>query len=151
MIEVNERIDVIASPDAVWEILSNPHEVVECVPGATLGELQEDGFYDAGLIVKFGPARVTFHARFMLELDQVTHSGTVTSRGKDNQGGTKIRANMKFRVVPQDTNIGSSIFVDANVEVSGRLSTIVESGASLVVGRMTKEFTEHLETRLNKV
>ncbi len=151
MIEVNERIDVIASPDAVWEILSNPHEVVECVPGATLGELQEDGFYDAGLIVKFGPARVTFHARFMLELDQVTHSGTVTSRGKDNQGGTKIRANMKFRVMPQDTNIGSSIFVDANVEVSGRLSTIVESGASLVVGRMTKEFTEHLETRLNKV
>jgi hypothetical protein len=87
----------------------------------------------------------------MLELDQVTHSGTVTSRGKDNQGGTKIRANMKFRVVPQDTNLGSSIFVDANVEVSGRLSTIVESGASLVVGRMTKEFTEHLETRLNKV
>jgi len=151
MIEVNERIDVIASPDAVWEILSNPHEVVECVPGATLGELQEDGFYDAGLIVKFGPARVTFHARFMLELDQVTHSGIVTSRGKDNQGGTKIRANMKFRVVPQDTNLGSSIFVDANVEVSGRLSTIVESGASLVVGRMTKEFTEHLETRLNKV
>ena len=151
MIEVNERIDVIASPDAVWEILSNPHEVVECVPGATVGELQEDGFYDAGLIVKFGPARVTFHARFMLELDQVTHSGTVTSRGKDNQGGTKIRANMKFRVVPQDTNLGSSIFVDANVEVSGRLSTIVESGASLVVGRMTKEFTEHLETRLNKV
>jgi len=151
MIEVNERIDVIASPDAVWEILSNPHEVVECVPGATLGELQEDGFYDAGLIVKFGPARVTFHARFMLELDQVTHSGTVTSRGKDNQGGTKIRANMKFRVVPQDTNLGSSIFVDANVEVSGRLSTIIESGASLVVGRMTKEFTEHLETRLNKV
>ena len=58
---------------------------------------------------------------------------------------------MKFRVVPQDTNLGSSIFVDANVEVSGRLSTIVESGASLVVGRMTKEFTEHLETRLNKV
>ncbi len=151
MIEVNERIDVIASPEVVWEILSNPHEVVECVPGATLGELQEDGFYDAGLIVKFGPARVTFHARFMLELDQVTHSGTVTSRGKDNQGGTKIRANMKFRVVPQDTNLGSSIFVDANVEVSGRLSTIVESGASLVVGRMTKEFTEHLETRLNKV
>ena len=148
MIEVNERIDVPSTPRAVWEVLSNPHAVVECVPGASLGELQEDGYYDAGLLVKFGPAKVTFKARFMLELDEPSMSGTVTSRGKDNQGGTRIRATMKFRVVAAEEGAGSSIFIESNVEVTGRLSMVVESGASLVVGRMTKEFTDHLVARL---
>ena len=90
MIEVNQRIDVSSSPQAVWAILSDPHAVVECVKGASLGERHEDGSYDAGLMVSFGPARVTFKARFNLELDPATMSGTVSSRGKDNQGGTRI-------------------------------------------------------------
>ncbi len=148
MIEVNEQIDVPSDPQAVWKVLSDPHAVVECVPGASLGELQEDGYYDAGLLVKFGPAKVTFKARFMLELDEPTMSGTVTSRGKDNQGGTRIRATMKFKVVAAEAGTGSAILIDSNVEVSGRLSMVVESGASLVVGRMTKEFTERLVARL---
>ncbi|RPJ46891.1 MAG: carbon monoxide dehydrogenase [Betaproteobacteria bacterium] len=148
MIEVNERIDVPSSSREVWKVLSDPHAVVECVPGASLGELQEDGYYDAGLLVKFGPAKITFNARFMLELDEPALSGAVTSRGKDNQGGTRIHATMNFRVVDQEGGAGSSILIDSNVEVSGRLSSVVESGASLVVGRMTREFTERLVARL---
>ena len=88
MIEVNERVDVDSTPEAVWAVLSDPHAVVECVKGASLGEKDEEGWYDAGLLVAFGPARVTFKARFKLDLDPATLSGKVSSRGKDNQGGT---------------------------------------------------------------
>jgi hypothetical protein len=38
--------------------------------------------------------------------------------------------------------------IDAQVEISGRLASLVESGASLVVKRMTGEFTERLAARL---
>ena len=38
MIEVNERVDVAASPQVVWDLLSNPHAVVNCVNGAKLGD-----------------------------------------------------------------------------------------------------------------
>lgn len=146
MIEVNQRIDVPASPEEVWKVLSDPHAVVECVKGASLGEQHEDGSYDAGLLVSFGPARVTFKARFSLELDPAKMSGKVSSRGKDNQGGTRIKADMAFRVEPSGT--GSAVLIEAKTEVGGRLASIVESGANLVVGRMTADFARRLEARL---
>ena len=102
MIEVNERVDVAAPPDTVWELLSNPEAVVNCVAGAKLGEKHEDGTFDASMVVKFGPAKVTFNMRIALELDPAAKTGNVTSRGKDNQGGTRVRATMKFSVVCRD-------------------------------------------------
>ena len=122
MIEVNERVDVDSTPEAVWAVLSDPHAVVECVKGASLGEKDEEGWYDAGLLVAFGPARVTFKARFKLDLDPATLSGKVSSRGKDNQGGTRIKADMNFRVVPRTDAPGTSVLIEAKTEVGGRLA-----------------------------
>lgn len=148
MIEVKERIEVPAPPRVVWDLLSDPHAVVTCVPGAALGEAHEDGPFDASLTVKFGPAKVTFHARVALELDAAAMTGHVASRGRDNQGGTKFRATMNFQVVEQPDAPGSAILITAQVEIGGRLASLVEGGANLVVKRMTAEFSERLAARL---
>ena len=147
MIEVNEQVYAPATPQTVWELLSHPEAVVACVPGASVGETHEDGTFDAGILVKFGPAKVAFKARVGLELDPATMTGSVSSRGKDNQGGTRIKADMAFRVEPSGT--GSAVLIEAKTEVGGRLASIVESGANLVVGRMTADFAKRLEARLN--
>jgi uncharacterized protein len=117
------------------------------VPGASLGEHHDDGSFDAGVLVKFGPAKVTFKARVGLELDPAAMSGKVSSRGKDNQGGTRFNASMTFAVSPQAEPAGSVVDIKANVEISGRLSSVVESGAGLVVKRMTADFSERLAAR----
>lgn len=147
MIEVNERIEVPSAPRIVWGLLSDPHAVVGCVPGAALGDEQEDGSYDATLTVKFGPAKVTFRARVALELDPAAMTGRVVARGKDNLGGTRIRSTMTFRVVERAEPPGSMIPIEAQVEIFGRLASLVEGGATLVVKRMTSEFTERLAAR----
>lgn len=147
MIEVNERIDVPSTPRVVWDLLSDPRAVAACVPGATLGEQQEDGSFDASLIVKFGPAKVTFRTRIALELNTAAMTGHVTARGKDSQGGTRVRATMTFKVVEQTEPPGSSIPIEARVEISGRLAGLVESGAAFVVKRMTSEFSERVAAR----
>ena len=148
MIEVNEHVDVAAPPQVVWDLLANPHAVVNCVNGAKLGEQHEDGTFDASMVVKFGPAKVTFHTRIALELDAAARTGHVTARGKDNQGGTRVRATMRFGVVGQTDSPGSSIPITAEVEISGKLAHLVETGASLVVKRMTKDFSERLAEHL---
>lgn len=147
MIDINERIDVPAAPSTVWDILSDPHAVVECVPDAALGEQHEDGSFDATLVVKFGPAKVKFQVRAALELDEPARMGRVTTRGKDNQGGTRVRATMHFKVTEQEGTVGSTIAIKAEVEVTGRLATLVEGGAKLVTKRMTAEFSERLAAR----
>lgn len=150
MIEVNERIEVSAPTRTVWALLSDPHSVVECVPGATLGEQHEDGSFDATLMVKFGPAKVTFRARVAVEFDETNMSGRVSSKGKDNQGGTRFNASMGFRVVEQENGTGAAVPIDAQVDITGRLASLVESGAALVVKRMTGEFSERLAARCAK-
>jgi carbon monoxide dehydrogenase subunit G len=147
MIEVNERIEVPAAPRLVWELLSDPHAVVDCVEGAALGEQHEDGSFDATLVVKFGPARVTFRAQFALELNSAAMTGSVTARGKDSVGGTRVRATMNFGVVERTDQPGSVIPVAAEVEISGRLASMIETGANLVVKRMVGDFTERLAVR----
>jgi carbon monoxide dehydrogenase subunit G len=146
-VEVNERIEVAASPRTVWAILSDPQAVVECVPGAALGEKHEDGTFDSTVTVKFGPARVTFKARVGLELDPETMVGHVSSRGKDNQGGTRFNGKMTFSVTEQAEGQGSAILLEAEVEISGKLAMLVESGAKLVIKHMTSEFSERLAAR----
>jgi carbon monoxide dehydrogenase subunit G len=147
MIEVNEQVEVAAPPRNVWNLLSDPHAVAECVPGAKLGERHEDGSFDAALSVKFGPAKVNFRARVAMDLDAATMMGQVTTKGKDDQGGTRMRGTMTFKVLERAEPPGSIVPIDAQVEVSGRLAMLVESGAKLVVKRMTSEFSERLAAR----
>ena len=151
MIEVNERVDAPSAPQTVWDLLSDPHAVVNCVPGASLGEQHEDGSFDAGVTVKFGPAKVTFKARVALELDRAAMAGKVIARGKDNQGGTRFHTTMSFKVVEQTDGPGSTILIQAQVEISGRLASLIETGASLVVKRMTAEFSERLAAHFSGV
>ncbi len=147
MIEVKEEVEVPAPARTVWEILSNPRAVVDCVPGAGLGEQHEDGSYDATLMVKFGPAKVTFRARVAVEFDETAMSGRVTSKGKDNQGGTRFSATMGFKVVETPDRAGSAVPIEAEVDIGGRLASLVETGAGLVVKRMTRDFSERLAAR----
>lgn len=148
MIEISERVDVPSAPRTVWNLLSDPRAVVDCVPGASLGDEQEDGSFDATLVVKFGPAKVTFRARVALDFDGAAMTGSVIAKGKDSQGGTRVHATMRFQVVEQADPPGSAIPIDAQVEITGRLASVVEGGAKFVVKRMTNEFSERLAARV---
>ena len=150
MIEVNERIEVASTPQAVWTILSDPGAVVECVEGAVLGEKQEDGSFNAKMAVKFGPAKISFNANVLVEYNEANLSGNVTARGKDGISGTKFNTTMQFKVEAQDTPPGTTqtaIPIKAECELSGRLAHLIESGANLVIKRMTASFAEKLAER----
>ena len=90
---------------------------------------------------------MAFKARVGLELDPATMTGSVSSRGKDNQGGTRFNAAMTFKVSAQAEPAGSLIDINAKVEISGRLSSVVEAGAGMVVKKMTADFSERLAAR----
>ena len=150
MIEIRERFDVPADPERVWEVLSDPHAVVGCVPGASIVSQDDDGSLDASVGVKFGPTRISFRVRAMLELDEAAHQGKITAQGKDNIGGTRMRSTATFGVTPGPNATGSSVAIDGSVEVSGRLASLIEGGASIVVKRMSGEFAERLAARCSE-
>ena len=147
MIEIRERFDVPSSPDRVWAVLSDPHAVVGCVPGAKIDKQHDDGSMDASVVVKFGPTRVTFRVQARLDLDESARTGQIGAQGKDSIGGTRMKSTAQFGVTPGPGDVGSSVAIDGTVEVSGRLASLIEGGASLVVKRMSGEFAERLAAR----
>ncbi|MEV5529846.1 SRPBCC domain-containing protein [Streptomyces prunicolor] len=147
MISIAEEIAVPSPPKRVWEVVSNPSEVVACINGAELGEAHDDGSFDGTLVVKFGAMKVSFAARVALDLTESDHEGRLSARGRDGQGGTRFNARAKFRVTEGDGPGDSRVSVLGEVQLNGRLAPLVESGAGAMVSRMTREFSAELIQR----
>jgi carbon monoxide dehydrogenase subunit G len=145
VIEVDEHFDVAAPPVTVWELLADPYAVVGCVPGAAIVTENEDGSLETTLTVKFGPVGVAFQAHAVLELDPEAMRGRLSARGRDKQGGARFQASATFGIVPGET--GSTVTSHGEVEISGRLASMIEGGASVVAKRMSAQFAECLRAR----
>ena len=143
MITISEHFEVPYSPSTVWAILSDPNTVVQCVEGAELGESLGDGSYKARTTVKFGALRIHFNGQVSLELDEDAMEGHLTAQGKDAQGGARFRATITFNVTGQVENGGSVVTVQGEVDISGKLVSVIEVGASRVVRRLTDNFSEN--------
>lgn len=144
LISITEEIPVPSPPGRVWEVISDPSAVVSCIGGAELGASHDDGSFDGTLAIRFGGLRVKFAARISLDLDESAHEGRLTARGADGQGATRFSASATFRVVEGDSPDSSRVFCDGEIKLNGKLAKLIESGAGMVVSRMTKEFTEQL-------
>src|SRR5579884_3355026 len=139
MIEVDEQFQVPAPPQQVWTLLADPHAVVGCVPGAAIVGVQDDGTLDTTLTVRFGPVAVAFQARATLELEPDARRGRLRAQGKDRQGGARFVASASFSVAEHDA--GSLVLTHGEVDISGRLASMIEGGAAIVVRRMAADFS----------
>jgi len=145
VIELNEHFEVASPPDRVWAVLADPQTVVTCVPGAALGGQREDGSFDSTLTVRFGPTRVTFRAHVTLTLDPAATTGSVSARGRDTLGGTRMETTASFEV--KEAPAGSAVVIKGQVDISGRLASLIEGGATAVVKRTAAEFATNLAAK----
>jgi carboxylesterase len=147
VIEINERFEVAATPAEVYAVLSDPHAVVECVAGAALGDSHEDGSFDGSITVKFSALRVSFKGQVSLELDEENRRGVMKARGKDGQGGTRFQCEATFEVTSEDGGATSVVTAKGDVDLSGKLASVIEGAATAVVRRMTNDFVTALSVR----
>ena len=148
MIEVDEQFEVPAQAGVVWQMLADPYVVVDCVPGAAIVGQQTDGSFDTVLNVKFGPMNIAFQARAVLDLVPDARTGRLSAQGKDKQGGARFAATATFGVADHPSGSGAIVSTHGQVEISGRLASVIEGGAGIVVKRMSAEFARCLSARL---
>jgi carbon monoxide dehydrogenase subunit G len=144
VIGLSERFDVRSTRERVWAILSDPHAVVSCVPGAAIVAENDDGTFDATMSIKFGPTTIPFTARVAVKLDEASVRGRVEATGKERVGGTRIHIESIFAVAAELDPSLVSVNIRGSVDVVGRLATLIEGGAALVVKRMSGDFAERL-------
>lgn len=147
MITIAEEIAVPNSPERVWAVVSSPSDVVSCIPGAELGAPHDDGSFDGVLVVRFAAIRVRFAARVSLELEESAYEGRLSARGRDGQGATRFSGHATFQVAEGEEPGSARMTIRGEVNLTGKLASLIESGAGVVVARMTKEFSAQLIER----
>jgi len=142
VITINERVQVPSPPDVVWSVISDPSKVVGCIEGSELREHHDDGSFDALLAVKFAAIKVKFGARASLDLDEEQRIGRLEATGSDSRGSTRVGGHAQFVVQPEGA--GSVVDIDGVIELNGQLASLVTTGATVVVTRMTRTFAARL-------
>ncbi|HLG14605.1 MAG TPA: SRPBCC family protein [Blastocatellia bacterium] len=128
-IKVEERFDVQAPVQRVWEYLIDPARVAECLPGAELLESQDERTFLGAVKVKVGPISMSYKGVVKFtEVDEQAHEVRIVGEGRESGGGGSVKVTMlsKVTALPNDS---AEVVVQGEVDLVGK---IVQFGRGMI-------------------
>jgi carbon monoxide dehydrogenase subunit G len=148
-LELSERFVVAAAVDRVCQLFDDVPEVVKRMPGAQVTEQVDDRTYKAQLAIAVGPIRPKFDVRATIERDDSTCEGRIDVDAVDRRGGSRARAQIRYRVSPESHGAGTSVELSQHVTLSGPLAQFGRTGVlEDINAQMTRQFAACLAGKL---
>jgi carbon monoxide dehydrogenase subunit G len=139
-LRIENRFEVKASIDRVWNFLVDPQQVVQCMPGVMLTEVEDDRNFHGVMTVKIGPISMSFQGKVQItEMNEAKHIVKMTGEGREG------RSWMKGSMVSQLTAVadsGTEVKVETEVDIAGRA---LQFGRSLIESVMKQRFQKFAE------
>lgn len=144
--ENNFTVD--APIDRTWETLLDVSRVATCLPGAALESLATDDVYRGSMHVKLGPMTMRYQgtAEFV-EVDERTHTTTITVRGKEGGGHGTADATIRSRLESAQRST-TRVTMETDVRVTGRAAQFGRGIIQEVASRMMTDFARRLEQEI---
>ncbi len=146
-IEVAESVAISRSADDAWQVMRDVEEMVGCIPGASITQMNGDSFHGT-LMVRLGPSMVRFSGVAHVLLDDVARTASIRATGHDERGRTKVQARASVGLEPAAE--GSLLTVTAAVDVAGPLAPFARAGGREVTRIMLADFAAQLESNLSE-
>ena len=135
-IRIEEVFEIQAHPDRVWSYLTDPRQVVNCLPGAELTSVQDDTTFLGRVKVKVGPISTAYAGKVILtERDDANRVVKMTGEGRESGGAGLANGSSEVRVV-------------ADIDIVGRIAQFGRGMIESVNKQMFKQFTECVRTTL---
>lgn len=146
--KITQQVNVARDADAVWAFFQDVPSVAECLPGAELKAVNEDGTYDGQLSVKLGPMTASFEGTASVVADAGSKSATIEGKGVDKRGGSRGQVKMNYEVKSADA--GTIVDIDADVTLSGPAAQFGRTGLiNEISKRLIEDFANCLEGKLS--
>jgi carbon monoxide dehydrogenase subunit G len=145
MIKISETVIVPAPVEHTWPILSDPAEVVTCVPGMTLTADKGGNVYEGTISVKFGPTTAVFRGQAKVAYDHDAKTCDIEAAGVDQKGSTRATASAHITASGGDT---TAIAIDGGFNVTGPLGQFARTGGVFVARALLGDFAANLSERL---
>jgi carbon monoxide dehydrogenase subunit G len=149
--KIEERFEVQAPVERVWNFLIDPKRVVACLPGAELLEQQDEHTFLGAIKVKVGPLSMSYkgQAKFT-ELNEASHQVRMVGDAREVSGSGSTKISMLSAVTPH-ANGGSEVSVTADVELVGRIVQFGRGMIEEVSRQMFRQFSACVRQKLEVV
>jgi uncharacterized protein len=141
------KFDVDAPIESVWDALLDVERVAPTVPGAQVLEQTGDDAYKVAIKVKVGPMSMTYRGEVEIaERDEEAHRAVMKARAKEARGQGTADADVTMQL--HGENGRTSATVTTEVELSGKAATMGQGVLQDVAGRLVQTFAKNLAAML---
>jgi uncharacterized protein len=149
-VKIEKSFQVNEPVEKVWAFLSDPRQVVTCVPGAQLTGQTDERHYTGAIRVKVGPSVTDYKGEVeILRLDQQAHEIEILGKGTDVRG--KGSASMKMTgKVSSTADGGSEVVSVSELNVVGILAQMGARVIQEVSNIMFDQFMANFRRKLQE-
>jgi carbon monoxide dehydrogenase subunit G len=134
--------------DKVWSNLSDPQEVVTCVPGAALTEIIDERNFKGTVTMKFGPIKAQYDGEIQIaEQDDDNYNLVMKGKGLDSKGKGSADMTMKGGLTEKDG--GTDVEFTMDVSVVGMLAQFGSRLIKDVSDQVLKQFIDNFKAKLS--
>ena len=146
--KIEERFEVKAPVERVWNYLIDPQRVVHCLPGAELLEVRDDQTFLGAIKVKVGPLSMSYkgQAKFT-EINEETHQVRMVGDAREVGGSGSTKVSMLSTVSPLASG-GCEVLVNADIDLVGKIVQFGRGMIEEVSRQMFRQFSTCVRTQL---
>jgi carbon monoxide dehydrogenase subunit G len=146
--KIEERFEVQAPVERVWQYLIDPQRVVHCLPGAELLEQQDEHTFLGAIKVKVGPLSMSYkgQAKFT-EINEETHQVRMVGDAREVGGSGSTKVSMLSTVSPS-ANGGAEVLVSADIDLVGKIVQFGRGMIEEVSRQMFRQFSTCVRQQL---
>jgi len=129
-IEIQEKLQVEAPIDRVWQFVVDPDRVVTCMPGAALDEVVDERNFLGTVKVRVGAITTSYKGRVeFVERDEQARTLQMAAEGRETGGGTaKGTISIQLTSLADGT---TELVTQASVDITGR---VMQMGRGMIQG-----------------
>ncbi|HEY2376686.1 MAG TPA: SRPBCC family protein [Gemmatimonadaceae bacterium] len=147
-LRIEETFELRAPVERTWRYLVDPRQVVNCLPGAELTEVQGDETFLGRVKVKVGPITAAYDGRVTItRRDDAAHVVSMVGEGRERSGAGSAKMTMTSRLTPLDGG-ATHVQVVADVDIVGRAAQFGRGMIESVNKQLFRQFTECLRGTL---
>jgi uncharacterized protein len=149
--KIEERFEVRAPVERVWNYLIDPKRVVDCLPGAELLEQLDERTFLGAIKVKVGPLSMSYKGQAQFtEVNEQTHQVRMVGEAREVGGSGSTKVSMLSTVAPLEKG-GSEVVVNADVDLVGKIVQFGRGMIEEVSRQMFRQFSECVKQQLEVV
>ena len=137
------EISVDAQADELFAFVSDPEQVVRCLPGASVEGRDGDDWRGA-MSMKVGPIKASYRGTLrFVELDPEARRAVMSVRADEASGQGQAEARITSQI--EEREGAACIRMETDLQIRGKVAQFGRGAMEQVAGRMLERFADNVE------